>query len=417
MIFSMSIFAQEETKTTEFSIDGQFRTRLELQPSDGGRNVLVADETAGFTQLSQRSRITFNYKSGKLQSKFAIQDVRLFGSNKSVKSNNGSGNELAVHQAWLKYKLADKICVKLGRQELNYADARLLWNKNWLQEAASYDAVVFQGRGGLNWDVGFVLNSAEKNTVASQYRALGFFNISKKINDNITVNLTDLFEGYENGTTTALYGKNTIGINPVLKFGALKFNASFYYQNGKVATLGATQDYAGMMYTANISYKLGKITIGAGYDSYSGDDDATDDKNQVFTTPYAGAHKFFGNTDFHLKLFGLKKGINDINIKVNASLTPKTSINLALHMISLGYDDTYKDANNVDQTYKNVGNNIDFVLKHKFGKKMALLFGYSAMLASDEYKAKKLGAGTDAKFHQWAWVMVSFSPNFFKYSK
>ena len=46
----------------------------------------------------------------------------------------------------------------IGRQELNFADARLIWNKNWLHQAASHDAVNLQCRNkniDINRDIGF----------------------------------------------------------------------------------------------------------------------------------------------------------------------------------------------------------------------------------------------------------------------
>ena len=430
----------EKKSEKVFKLDGQFRTLMQFSPSAGGRNLMVPEnyhywnpamgddvKTPSGLSMWQRSRITATYKTPQLVTKLSVQDVRAFGSNL-----NGAGqqfadpaiNTLGVYEAWAKYNFINNeertLGLKIGRQEFKFADARLMWNKDWVDAGATYDAVNLQYtcKKGMKADLGVIYNSVDAPGTAANYRMLGFLNVNAKINDMITVNVTDLMQKKEHNIDTT-YTTNTIGFNPIVKVSDLIFNASFYYKTG---AQDEDVSYAAMMYTANLAYKIGKFKVGAGYDSYSGeayDDDQTDNKNKVFTTPFAGMHKYFGNTDMHLKMFGKKRGANDINIKAGGKVTKKTSLGLQFHMISFAKEHMYVNYAAEEVTYKNVGNNIDFTVAHGFGKGMAVKGGVSVFMPSADYttetKMYSWGMAEDdnLKTHTWAWLMFIYKPNFF----
>ncbi len=419
LLFTVDSFAQ-------FTIKGEFRNRTEFNASQGGRNALVADKTDSYLSTWQRSRIIALYKNDKLETKFSFQDVRAFGSNGAWASNNGA--TLALHEAWAKYNITENVGFKMGRQELKLADARLMWNKDWAHTGASYDAFSLEVKTDkINLVAGIALNSVDPRGAYAGYKHLGFFSAGIKLTDDIKVNITDLYEGIQevDESTTAgetdykMRSRNTIGLNPVAKFGPVTFNGSFYYQMGLANKVESVETkYAAMMYAASLSYKVNDmIGLTAGYDSYSGeawDDDQSDNKVKAFTSPYAGAHKFFGNTDFHLKMFGKGYGANDIYLKVNAKISKKTALGFGFHNISFAQEAILADGTT---KFKAVGNNIDFQIKQGLGKGMALIAGFSAMLPSDEYVKMTLGDGVDAKFHQFTWIMFKFTPTFLKTEK
>ena len=425
---------KEEKKQSEkvFKLDGQFRSLMQYSPSAAGRNTLVPEELAPDVKMPaglsmwQRTRLTATYKTPEFQSKFSVQDVRAFGSNLNSlgqQSSNPAVNTLGVYEAWAKYNFISNdertLGLKLGRQEFKFADARLIWNKDWVDYGATFDAVNLQYscKKGMNADLGIIYNSVDAPGTAANYRMLGFLNVNAKINDMFTLNVTDLYTVKEHNIDTT-YNTNIIGFNPILKVSGLIFNASFYYKTG---AQNEDVSYAAMMYTANLAYKIGKFKIGAGYDSYSGeawDDDQSDNKNKVFTTPLAGLHKFFGNTDMHLKMFGKGHGANDINVKLGGSVTKKTSLGLQFHMMSFAQEHQYANYAGEATNYKNVGNNIDFTLAQKLGKGMAIKGGISMFMPSDDYTAEtKLSMGmaedSNLKNHTWGWLMFIYKPNFF----
>ncbi len=165
MIFIMALIASNVK--AQFSLTGQLRTRTEYR--DGlGTLKLKTNDPAFFT--SQRTRLTFNYKSSHVIFQTTLQDIRVWGQDASTISN-ADGSKLGVHEAWAEIILANKkdtlfkksgpdyFGVKIGRQELLYDDGRLLGNLDWLQQARRHDAIVFKllNKGWL-FDLGIAFN-------------------------------------------------------------------------------------------------------------------------------------------------------------------------------------------------------------------------------------------------------------------
>ena len=159
----------------QLTMTGQVRTRTEYRNGVGTLRPKNND-AAFFT--SQRSRLTFNYKSGRVILQSSLQDIRVWGQDASTISN-ADGNKLGLHEAWAEVILANKndstfrlqsvdyFALKLGRQELMYDDSRLLGNLDWLQQARRHDAAVLKFvDNGWHLDAGFAFN---QNTDAFNY--------------------------------------------------------------------------------------------------------------------------------------------------------------------------------------------------------------------------------------------------------
>ena len=176
----------------QLNISGQVRTRTEYRDGLGTLKPATSD-AAFFT--SQRSRLTFNYKTNRVILQASVQDVRVWGQDASTISN-ADGNKLGIHEAWAEIILANKkdtsfkkaavdyFAVKIGRQELVYDDVRLLGNLDWLQQARTHDAVVFKLLNkGLQLDAGFAFN---QNTDAFNYNGTYYTpaNVAASVKDS-----------------------------------------------------------------------------------------------------------------------------------------------------------------------------------------------------------------------------------------
>ena len=161
--------------TAQLTVTGQVRTRSEYR-SGHGTLKLKTNDAAFFT--SQRSRVSFNYKTGRVILQTSLQDVRVWGQDASTISN-ADGSKLGLHEAWAEISLANKkdtsfkksavdyFAVKIGRQEFLYDDVRLLGNLDWLQQARRHDAVLFKLLNkGWQVDAAFAFN---QNTDAFNY--------------------------------------------------------------------------------------------------------------------------------------------------------------------------------------------------------------------------------------------------------
>ena len=125
ILLSVSCFYSRKA-SAQFTISGQLRTRSEVR--DGyGTLESTANKNAAF--ISQRTRLSFDFKSSKLIFHSTLQDVRLWGQDASTVSS-ADGSKLALHEAWAEIILSNKndtsfkvspfdyFAVKVGRQEL-----------------------------------------------------------------------------------------------------------------------------------------------------------------------------------------------------------------------------------------------------------------------------------------------------------
>ena len=150
----------------QVTVAAQIRTRSEFRNGVGTLKP-KSNDPAFFT--SQRSRLTFNYRSTRVVLNAALQDVRVWGQDASTISN-ADGNKLGLHESWGELILAnrkdssfksavDYLSLKLGRQEFVYDDSRILGNLDWLQQARRHDAAVIKFlQRGWQVDIGAAFN-------------------------------------------------------------------------------------------------------------------------------------------------------------------------------------------------------------------------------------------------------------------
>ncbi len=141
----------------QLSIFAQIRPRGEFRNGLGTLKLKDAP-AAGF--ISQRSRLSFHYKLEKVSFGMSVQDVRIWGQDAST-INNSDGAKFGIHEAWAETILSDSLglSLKLGRQELNYDDVRLLGGLDWLQQGRRHDVALLKlNKNGWQADFGAAFN-------------------------------------------------------------------------------------------------------------------------------------------------------------------------------------------------------------------------------------------------------------------
>jgi len=151
----------------QFTLTGQLRTRTEVR-NGLGNLVLKGSKSAAFT--SQRTRLIFGYKWDRLTFGASVQDVRVWGQDASSISNS-DGSKLMLHEGWADLALFNKadttiktmgielMSIKIGRQELNYDDVRLIGNLDWLQQGRRHDMALLKTlHKGWQVDIGYAFN-------------------------------------------------------------------------------------------------------------------------------------------------------------------------------------------------------------------------------------------------------------------
>ena len=422
------------TTNAQMTLTGEIRPRFEYRHGYSSP-IDTLQKSSQFIQ--QRSRLTFGYKNDKIKVGFTLQDVRVWGNQSQL--NVYDVNTYGMHEGWAEYSFTKKISMKVGRQELSYDDERIMGAVGWAQQARSHDAFVLKYadstltiHAGVAYNQDKINNTATSYTTTSSYKEMQYLWINKQIK-SFKISLLGLNVGQQspvgvNGTRYV----TTAGTRVEYKTKPFFAGLNFYYQSGDDITTktdGKPKKVNGLLGGVDVAYTLKeKFTIGLGYEYISGQSKtdttkAYNDVNHAFNPIFGTNHKFNGYMDYyyvsnHTNNVGLQDIIFRLNYKQkawNVSLDFHqfmTAAN-ALDTKELAKSGQYKALNS------NLGSEIDFTLVYTLPGGVAVTGGYSHYLTSNTLATIKnvkdyKGDGRTNLTSNWAYVMISFKPNFLK---
>jgi len=242
---------------TSFGSAQQFDLSAEVRPryeNKHGYSMLIDDNTDGSNFVSQRTRLSFNFKQDKVKLGVSLQNVRVWGDVSTLSSND---NATALHEAWAEAILNNKTSLKLGRQEIVYDDHRIFGNVDWAQQARSHDAFLIKYVPNQNnkLNVGFALNADSQSGMDNLYsNAAGYktFLYTWYHGDfnKFGVSVLLLNTGIEYLKNAGLPNEKqitdnmqTIGSRLTYRSGKLNANASAYFQTGKSLDASVSSSY------------------------------------------------------------------------------------------------------------------------------------------------------------------------------
>jgi len=453
------------TSFGQLTLSGEIRPRAEYR--HGYKSVADTNQSHAFS-IDQRTRFNVGYENDDYEFFVSLQDIRTWGSNSQLNISDGF---MAIHQAWAKVNLNKNHGIKLGRQELNYDDARMLGNVAWAQQARSHDAAVYQFKNDkTRLDIGLAFNQAGASMssidymVPKSYRDLHYAWFNHKATDQVQFSLLAMNVGQQVFYTDA-WGDDksamkyiaTLGTHTKFNFGKFKMNFNGYYQMGSSPTWNNSfiQNNSAYLVGLDASYKAtDKFTAGLGYELQSGttqtDTSSTFGETSRNFNPFFGTnHKFNGLMDYFYVGSGHGNvGLQDIFLKLKYGTKEKWSVGADVHIFMTGlgvevwdgvrYNNALNDAitggdANAIQAVQDdmlnytlgsmLGTEIDLSFAYKLKKTVTLKAGYSHMLASEtlaSLKGTTYTSGTDAglgrtdQMNNWGYVMVIFKPTFLK---
>jgi hypothetical protein len=409
--------------SAQFRIGGQLVQRGEYRH---GYGKLIEDSLDASAFISQRFRLEGSYKMEKLNFYMSIQDIRTWGNTPQIKISDGL---LSVHEAWGEISIDSSWSFKLGRQELNYDNARFLGNLDWALQARAHDFALLKfERKTSKLHIGAGYNqdgeSLSGNTylMTNQYKNALFARYEKKFKH---VELSLLF--WNNGLQFVAYdstGKKiikretrftqTFGI-PTLKYklSNTTISAFAYYQIGKDINDNNVNAYDVNLQISHL-FKLNEekkqsIRISAGVEMLSGtDNNDTSKEKSSFSPLYGTNHAHNGYMDYfyvggrHEKSVGL----NDLYLRVRFDLNKDLFTAINLHSFSANAA-TYKGSKKLNP---NLGNEIDFCMGYLITPAVSVQGGYSYYFASEtlEYLSKSVKA---SEIQHWAYLMLIIRPD------
>ncbi|RED23478.1 alginate export protein [Flavobacterium cutihirudinis] len=408
-----------EIQAQELDVNLQIRPRFEYR---NGYKQLLQEGQEGTSQISQRSRLNFNYKQEDLIVKLTLQNTRTWGD--VAPTAPADKNGVAVFEAWAQYNFTEKWSARMGRQVLSYDNQRILGEQDWGQQAQSHDALtVSYHTEKQKLDFGGAYNSTAENVVqtpytVASYKTLQYAWYHNQFNSELGLSFLVLNTGYEYAPLPAPATKLLVDymqtFGPYLTYKKGKIDTSFwlYGQTGK----STDQQVSAWNAAANIGYNItDAFKLGLGYEFLSGKD--SNDGSTViksFNPIFGTNHGFNGYMDYfyvgnHLKNVGLQDAFLKLNYNVN-----KWQFALIPHVFLAAADvATPLPANEKLDSY--LGTEIDATFGYNFKKNITVTGGYSQMFGSSTLEFVKGGEANHT--NNWAWLMISVDPRIFSWKK
>lgn len=431
----------------QLSLSGQLRTRSELRNGQG--MPAVADTTPAFF-TSQRTRLSVDFTGHRFRLHTVVQDVRVWGQEASTvnRVTPPYQNGLMVHEAWGEISLLDtgstvrEFSLRLGRQELDYDDARLLGNLDWLQQARRHDAVLLRfAHKGITAHLGAAFNQNEErkasviyngvptgypagtNGIGVMYRSMQFLYAAKKFRTSTASVLffKDDFSKYDIDHSDPLAPK------PVFRSGTwsrytmgshftgslakrITVTGDAFYQTGRYRDGTSLKEY---FFSGSVMYAHSRrFSVGGGADLTSGNNGADPSARfQRFDPLYGTPHKFWGYMDYFYVADGFgSNGLLDIYLRSRFTPGPKSFVTLDVHRFSL--PDAVVDEQGMVLD-KWLGLEFDLTASFALTSAISLEGGYSYMrVAPTMYSAQVKNVPGASPHAQWAWLMIIIKPSF-----
>ncbi|MGC3946555.1 MAG: alginate export family protein [Chryseolinea sp.] len=431
----------------QLSISAQVRTRTELR--DGQGTPSVADTVPAFF-TSQRTRISVGYSGYRFKLYTVIQDARVWGQDASTvnRVTPSSQNGLMIHEAWGEISLLDtsnhvnQLTLKIGRQELNYDDARLVGNLDWLQQARRHDAALLKFENkGITAHLGAAFNQNEErksntiyngvptgyaagtNGIGSMYKSMQFLYVARKFKSSALSLLffKDDFSKFHTDNSnpqqpkpvfeSRVWSRFTTGAHFVGSLSKrVNATADAFYQGGHYREGTSLNEYFfsfAAMYTQSK-----RFSFGPGVDLTSGNNGSDPSRRyQRFDPLYGTPHKFWGYMDYFYAADGFgPNGLLDVYLKTRFTPTEKSYITLDVHQFSLPNAVTDEQG---DVMSKSLGLEFDLVGSLALTKIISIEGGYSLMHMSKTMPSTQVKNVADASaVGQWAWLMINIKPSF-----
>lgn len=398
----------------QFTVTGEIRPRAEFR---NGFKTLNNEDTDPAFFIEQRSRLYLDYKNEKFVFKLTFQDIRLWGENPQIfKADNALFN---VHEAWGQYNFSEKSALRVGRQELNYDNARFLGNLAWAQQSRSHDLVKFTYEtGDLQFHAGAAFNqedvisnpeprrlSGTLYAIGGNYKTMQFAWFHKDY-EKSDFSLLFLNNGVQSLVDSSVNFSQTLGFIGNRSLGKINLEGEFYYQFGNDPS---GRNLSAYLASLSLKFKAGLLPITIGADILSGTDPGSS-KNNAFTPLYGTNHKFYGFMDYFYVGNGHGNvGLQDFFIKSKIKTGQKSG--LIIHLHEFLSNATIMDGDN-NESSSVLGTEIDLVYNLDIAKEVNFKLGYSQLFGTDSMEIIK--GGDKGELNNWAWAILTIKPVLFK---
>ena len=285
-------------------ITGQIRQRTELSAKDFSSEL----ENPRYTFL--RSRLNVGVKANELIRVFVqLQDSRIWGGAGGTIA--GSAPAFDAHQAFFQVEelFGSDVSAKIGRQEINIGNQRLVGAVGWHNIGRTFDAARFTynaDKYSLDLFAATLIGSTTTTNSDNLYGVLVTYPYSGG-----RVEVLGLFDNRTNeigsgpDADAAMLSRLTAGAALYGAKSGVDYEIEGYFQSGDAfeAATGQLGSISSYLASAKVGYVVNedrKLRVGGLFTLVSGDEDPTDGDIGNFNTLFATNHKFYGFMDYFI---------------------------------------------------------------------------------------------------------------------
>lgn len=420
LLFSFGLKAQQADN--EFTLDAQLVTRGELRA--GGFKADSLDKYRRTQFVLGKYRITADYKRSWLEVKLSPQFSGVWGQ---------GGSNISLYEGWANLKSKHGLFVKIGRQELDYDNERIIGNDDWTMTAPTHDVLKF-GYDGESHKVHLMAaynQDPDNMDNGNQYYSGGLqpyknmqtlwyhYDTPKKMFGISLLGMNIGMQSAMQDETDVTYYQQLVGTFMAFRHKYCSLEGEFYYQMGKQEHGLPIDAFMGSV-KATVKPSE-KYNIFVGYDYLSGDKYFTvpaeghlglvhHDKIRGFNAIFGSHHEFYGAMDFfYMKNYyrGFTPGLQNLYIGGNVSPVDGLGLNAGYHYYAIATNLDYLDS-------KTLGHEVDFSASYAFNKAVSVSAGYTYMHGSETMvKLQQIQEVTEQRNLHWGWLMLSVKPTLF----
>lgn len=420
LFYSFGLKAQEADNV--FSLDAQVVTRGELRA--GGFKADSLDKYRRTQFIIGKYRITADYKRSWLEVKLSPQFSGIWGQ---------GGATISLYEGWANLKSKSCLFVKVGRQELDYDNGRIIGNDDWTMTVPTHD-VLKLGYDGESHKIHLMAaynQDAANMESGTQYYSGGLqpyktmqalwyhYDTPRKMFGVSLVGMNIGMQSVKDGETDVTYYQQLVGTYMAFRRKYWSLESEFYYQMGKHESSLPIDAFMGSI-KATVKPSE-KYKIFAGYDHLSGDKFFSvppegllgmvhHDVIRGFNAIFGSHHQFYGAMDFfYMKNYyqGFTPGLQ--NIYVGGKVSPVEGLDFvgAYHYYAIATNLDYLDS-------KTLGHEFDFSASYAFYKAVSVSAGYTYMRGTETMTVlQQIQEVTEQRQLHWAWLMLSIKPTLF----
>jgi hypothetical protein len=371
---------------SDITFTGQIRPRFESRnPVDGSWD--------HFTSMRVRGNVAAALEGG-INVFVQVQDVRFWGEETNTLGDFSADN-LDLHQGYIEFGELPYVdgSLKVGRQEMAFAEQRLIGSVNWTQQGRSFDGIrLSTSLAGHTLDL-FGMKLAE-NTAPTQTEDANLLGAYSRVSMRGSGTL-DLFWLYNEAFAANSTKQSTIGAEWVNSYDRVYVRVEGAYQFGeRDGSDVSAYMFGGRLGTSLVEQDLGVTLL---YDYLSGDPDPSGGDAQVFSTLFATNHAFYGAADLFLDIPAHTggHGLQDAAAQVSFNLRNDMRAGAEIHFFRAADQGTLSTAR--------FGEEIDFSVTYRHSQAVSIVGGLSFVQAGEGLK--EMGRLTENS--QWTFLMAN----------